>query len=169
MGLDRIGEKIGLATEICSFKETRPLEIQSNEGKSLVISVPPTNKKISRFKLINPDGGELKNESLNLTNSIIKNWGKRDISNEKLLDLIEVTKIFDSDSILTSKKDINKLKALDNVSFSIFEGESFGLVGESGSGKSTIAKIITNLIKPTLGEVFYGNISIFGQIYFYHH
>ncbi len=74
---------------------------QSNEGKSLVISVPPTNKKISRFKLINPDGGELKNESLNLTNSIIKNWGKRDISNEKLLDLIEVTKIFDSDSILT--------------------------------------------------------------------
>jgi len=133
---------------------------QSNEGKSLVISVPPTNKKISRFKLINPDGGELKNESLNLTNSIIKNWGKRDISNEKLLDLIEVTKIFDSDSILTSKKDINKLKALDNVSFSIFEGESFGLVGESGSGKSTIAKIITNLIKPTSGEVFYGNISI---------
>ncbi len=133
---------------------------QSNEGKSLVISVPPTNKKISRFKLISPDGGELKNESLNLTNSIIQNWGKRDISNEKLLDLIEVTKIFDSDSILKSKKDINKLKALDNVSFSIFEGESFGLVGESGSGKSTIAKIITNLIKPTLGEVFYGNISI---------
>ena len=133
---------------------------KSNEGKSLIISVPPTNKKISRFKLINPDGGEITNKSLNLTNSIIQNWGKRAVTKDKLLEIKNLTKIFDSDSIIKSKKEITALKALDNVSFNIFEGESFGLVGESGSGKSTIAKIITNLIKPTAGEVFYENISL---------
>ena len=133
---------------------------KSNEGKSLIISVPPTNKKISRFKLINPEGGEITNESLNLTNSIIQNWGKRAVTKDKLLEIKNLTKIFDSDSIIKSKKEITALKALDKVSFNIFEGESFGLVGESGSGKSTIAKIITNLIKPTSGEVFYENISL---------
>ena len=133
---------------------------KSNEGKSLIISVPPTNKKISRFKLISPEGGEITNDSLNLTNSIIQNWGKRAVTKDKLLEIKNLTKIFDSDSIIKSKKEINSLKALDNVSFNIFEGESFGLVGESGSGKSTIAKIITNLIKPTSGEVFYENISL---------
>ena len=133
---------------------------QSNECKSLVMSVPPTNKKIDRFKLLNPDGGELSDSSLNLTNSIIKNWAVRDLSHEKLLDFKNITKIFDEQSIIMSKKESGKLKALDNVSFEIFEGESFGLVGESGSGKSTIAKIITSLVKPTNGQVFFEDISL---------
>ena len=133
---------------------------QSNECKRLVMSVPPTNKKIDRFKLLNPDGGELSDSSLNLTNSIIKNWAVRDLSHEKLLDFKNITKIFDEQSIIMSKKESGKLKALDNVSFEIFEGESFGLVGESGSGKSTIAKIITSLVKPTNGQVFFEDISL---------
>jgi len=133
---------------------------QSNECKSLVMSVPPTNKKIERFKLISPEGDEITNNSSNLTNSIIQNWAVREISNEKLLDFKNITKIFDEQLFFRSKKKINKLKALDNVSFQIIEGESFGLVGESGSGKSTIAKIITSLIKPTSGEVFFEDLSL---------
>ena len=133
---------------------------QSNECKSLVMSVPPTNKKIERFKLISPEGDEITNNSSNLTNSIIQNWAVREISNEKLLDFKNITKIFDEQLFFRSKKEINKLKALDNVSFQIIEGESFGLVGESGSGKSTIAKIITSLIKPTSGEVFFEDLSL---------
>ena len=133
---------------------------QSSECKSLVMSVPPTNKKIERFKLISPEGGEITNKSSTLTNSIIQNWAVREISNEKLLDFKNITKIFDEQFFFRSKKEINKLKALDNVSFQIIEGESFGLVGESGSGKSTIAKIITSLIKPTSGEVFFEDLSL---------
>ena len=133
---------------------------QSNECKSLVMSVPPTNKKIERFKLISPEGGEITNDSSTLTNSIIQNWAVRETSYEKLLDFKNVTKIFDEQLFFRSKKEINKLKALNNVSFQIFEGESFGLVGESGSGKSTIAKIITSLVKPTYGEVFFENVSL---------
>jgi len=52
-------------------------------------------------------------------------------------------------------------KAVDNVSFELFEGETLGLVGESGSGKSTIAKIITGLVRPSNGEIFYNDISLY--------
>jgi len=133
---------------------------QSNECKSLVMSVPPTNKKIDRFKLISPEGKEISENSTNLTNNIIKNWGARESSNEQLLKFENITKIFDEGSVILSSKKTDKLKALNDVSFNIFEGESFGLVGESGSGKSTIAKIITSLVKPTSGEVYFENISL---------
>ena len=133
----------------------------SIECKSLVMSVPPANKKIDRFKLLSPEGEQIIDTSLNLTNNIIKNWKIRDLSNKKLLDFINVTKVFDGIKILSTKDADDKIQALDNVSFSIFEGESFGLVGESGSGKSTIAKIISGLLPPSKGEVKFENISLF--------
>ena len=46
-------------------------------------------------------------------------------------------------------------RVVDDVSFSIWRGETLGLVGESGSGKSTVARMLLRLVKPTFGEVRY--------------
>ena len=52
------------------------------------------------------------------------------------------------------------VKAVDDVSFSIDEGEMFGLVGESGSGKSTTGRCVLRLIEPTAGEVYFRNENV---------
>ena len=158
----------GLIVEQGDTKEllTNP---KSNEARSLVISVPPTNKKIDRFRLISPDGKEITSDSKNLTKKIIKTWGVREKNKDrKVLQLTGVTKIFDDKSLISNfsfgskNESTNKVeKAVDNVSFELFEGETLGLVGESGSGKSTIAKIITGLVRPSNGEIFYNDISLY--------
>lgn len=52
------------------------------------------------------------------------------------------------------------LHAVDNVSFSIYEGETLGIVGESGCGKSTTGKMMAKLLTPTEGEIKFEGIDI---------
>ncbi|WP_195945667.1 ABC transporter ATP-binding protein [Paraclostridium bifermentans] len=52
------------------------------------------------------------------------------------------------------------VKAVDDISFHIYEGETFGLVGESGSGKSTTGRAIIRLYDPTAGEIVFDGKSI---------
>lgn len=50
-----------------------------------------------------------------------------------------------------------QIKALEDVSFSIYEGEKFGVVGESGCGKSTLGRVILQLYPQTSGAcIYYG-------------
>jgi len=74
-----------------------------------------------------------------------------------LLEVKSLTKHFDVTSGLLGHwfAGGKTLKAVDQVSFAVPEGKTFGLVGESGCGKSTTARLITKLLPATGGEVFF--------------
>ncbi|NMB10878.1 MAG: ATP-binding cassette domain-containing protein [Firmicutes bacterium] len=55
------------------------------------------------------------------------------------------------------------LKAVDDVSFYISEGETLGLVGESGCGKTTLGRTLLRLYEPTSGQAFFDGVPIFEQ------
>lgn len=72
-----------------------------------------------------------------------------------LLDVKNLVKEFSRKRGFLSPSTV--VRAVDDVSFSIEEGETFGLVGESGSGKTTTGRCILRLIEPTSGQVRFKN------------
>ncbi|MFL2901567.1 MAG: dipeptide ABC transporter ATP-binding protein [Candidatus Pelagibacter sp.] len=139
--------EIGLTKEIL----TNPKETYT---KSLVRSVPPTNKKISRFVIVEKENENNKENNL----KILNRWTNKKIIEQDLIQVKNLSKTFDDNFFTENSK--NSILAVNDVSFNIKEGESFGLVGESGSGKSTIAKMIVNLYKPSKGDIFFDNVCV---------
>ena len=81
------------------------------------------------------------------------------MSDKKLLEVKHLKEYFDIPNGLRSLK----LKAVDDVTFDINEGETLGLVGESGCGKTTVGRTILQLYKPTAGEVYFDGELIRGK------
>ena len=98
--------------------------------KKLIGSIPSASGKRQKGLLSKP-------KSLNL-------------SKNPLLEVQNLKKVFQSPGFFNK----NKLIAVNDVSFKIHKGEIVGLVGESGSGKSTVAKLVTRLIRPSEGSIY---------------
>ncbi|MFM9277426.1 ABC transporter ATP-binding protein [Paenibacillus jiagnxiensis] len=81
------------------------------------------------------------------------------IREQPLLQVEQLTKYFAAKSGSFWRK--KQVKAVQDVSFSIYEGETYGLVGESGSGKSTAGRTLLRLTEPTSGRACFQNQDIF--------
>lgn len=82
-----------------------------------------------------------------------------DRNSEYLIEVKNVKKYFPIKKGLLNKT-VGNVKAVDDVSFGIRKGETFGLVGESGCGKSTLGRVILQLQKETAGDIFFDDQNI---------
>lgn len=78
-----------------------------------------------------------------------------------LLDVKGLKKYFPVRGALGTK--VQEVKAVNDVSFTLYRGETFGLVGESGCGKSTLGRTILRLTEPTEGQAIFDDTDIFAM------
>ena len=125
---------------------------KNNYTKALIKSKPPLDVRYKRLPTIQDVlGGSL---SLDIESDSECKKRLHDLyNNTPLLEVQNVEKIYLSKIGLFGKK--IEFKAVDDVSFKLYEGETLGLVGESGCGKSTLGNAITLLDKPTNGTILY--------------
>lgn len=83
----------------------------------------------------------IKTDLINLSST-----GDKIYRNKNIIDVKDLKKVY------RNKKNIEQVKAIDGITFSIKNGEIFGLLGPNGAGKTTIINILCGLILPTSGE-----------------
>jgi oligopeptide transport system ATP-binding protein len=79
-----------------------------------------------------------------------------------LLEVTDLVKHFPVKSGVLIDREVDQVRAVDGISFSIEPGTTLGLVGESGSGKSTACRAVLQLLKPTSGSVRFEGREIAG-------
>jgi peptide/nickel transport system ATP-binding protein len=127
--------------------------------RSLISAVPRSDRKLDRFPLVSYIEEAQEHTALNLKTHWLGQSEDQRAYEGPLLNVENVSLRFvTKDSFFESKREY--VQANKNVSFSINEGETFGLVGESGSGKSTIARVITGLYPPNEGKITFEGIDL---------
>lgn len=120
--------------------------------KALLASKPSTDKRLKRLLTI-------KDFIEQTTQVEVEKPTERQARHEKiyavppLLEVVNVEKEFISDAGLF--KSPTSVKAVDQVSFKLYGGETLGLVGESGCGKSTLGNVILQLLPASAGKILY--------------
>ena len=82
------------------------------------------------------------------------------IESNVLISVEGLKKYFPITQGILIQREIGAVKAVDDISFKIFKGETLGLVGESGCGKTTSGRTLLQLYKPTAGHVYFNDIDL---------
>ena len=124
-----------------------------NYTKALINSKPTLTKRLKKLPTVQ-DFIEERIINEEYTAQQRANFHKNIYNNKPLLEVKNLATYFNSGkSWFFGKETI--VKAVDTISFQLFEGETLGLVGESGCGKTTLGRTILHLEKATKGEFFY--------------
>lgn len=127
--------------------------------QSLISAVPRSDVKLDRFPLVSYIEKAEETTALDVKNHWLGQSQDQRNYTGALLQVENVNLRFvTKDSFFESRREY--VQASNNVSFEVFEGETFGLVGESGSGKSTIARVIAGLYPPNSGKVVFEGIDL---------
>jgi len=124
---------------------------QHNYTKGLINSKPNLNQRLKKLPTVEDF---IKNK----ISTDVYTKKERDAYHRKiyelkpLLEIVDLKKYFNTSVGFTKKSFI---KAVDAISFKLYEGETLGLVGESGCGKTTLGRAIMQLEKITSGKIFY--------------
>jgi oligopeptide transport system ATP-binding protein len=81
---------------------------------------------------------------------------------EPLVEVADLVKHFPIKKGLLVDREVDQVRAVDGISFSVARGQTLGLVGESGSGKSTACRVMLQLLAPTSGSVRFEGQEIAG-------
>ena len=130
---------------------------KNNYTKALINSRPSLNERLKVLPTIQ-DFLNKKPKSKIITSEERKKAHAVLYSKPPLLEVHNVEKTYISKSGWFSKP--NMFKAVNGVSFKLYEGETLGLVGESGCGKSTLGNAILQLDKATSGTILYQGVDI---------
>ncbi|WP_289623510.1 ABC transporter ATP-binding protein [Alkalihalobacillus deserti] len=146
----------------CSFLERCPFQTEickSSPAPKLVEL--ESGHYVSCYEEIN-DKGNLKYEaefaSASEQTLMKREWTSKE-NNDVVLDVKNLKTYFPFTKGLLNKK-IADVKAVDDVSFKVYKGETLGLVGESGCGKTTVARSIMRMYDPTDGEIIFNGTDI---------
>ncbi|MDR6969095.1 peptide/nickel transport system ATP-binding protein [Flavobacterium arsenatis] len=120
--------------------------------KALISSRPSLDVRLKRLPTIKDYLEEKVNETV-VTDKDRSDFHQRLYSQTPILEVRNVEKEYFSSAGLFGKR--TGFKAVNDVSFKLYEGETLGLVGESGCGKSTLGNAILQLDKATAGEILY--------------
>jgi oligopeptide transport system ATP-binding protein len=83
------------------------------------------------------------------------------VAGDTILEVRNLVKHFPITKGFIFQRQVGAVRAVDDISFSIREGETLGLVGESGCGKTTAGRVILRLMEPTSGEVSFQGKGVF--------
>lgn len=125
--------------------------------KALISSRPSLDVRLKRLPTIKDYLENTVNKEI-ITSEEREKLHKRLYDQVPILEVRNVEKEYFSTAGLFGKR--TGFKAVNDVSFKIYEGETVGLVGESGCGKSTLGNAILQLDKATAGQIFYRGVDI---------
>ncbi len=125
--------------------------------KALINARPTLDVRLKKLPTISDFLNDTNQSEEVITKEQREQHHKNLYSKPPLLEVINVEKVYFSKVGLFDKKE---LKAVDDVSFKLYEGETLGLVGESGCGKSTLGNTILQLDKATRGQILYKGTDI---------